>query len=219
MSVKRKEMTCYSVSQGSDWATICIQYYSVPDKMSYGEHRQGVELLVHSSYGSWAYHWSHCGCDGRQFLIDGSKDYIMGKLVRQEDRYVFDPKASERALRRHILEWRREGIIGKDTARQEYDAACDLDSFLSAEEFVEALQSNTALRVIEEPWDFCRSRMCPTLDQFWDKLWVQFTAKLKEEMEDQTPRCICCKTTEGLREDRWMGHRIYRCGSPDCQVV
>lgn len=185
MTIKKKEMTCYSVSQGSDWATICLQYYSVPDKLSYGEHRQGVELLVHSSYGSWAYHWSHCGCDGRQFLIDGSKEYIMGKLVPQQDLYVFDPKASEKALRRHILEYRRDGALSKGKARSMYDACCDLDSFLTSEEFVSVVQDCEGLSWIREPWDFCRTRMCPTIDQFWDKLWVQLTAQLKEELDNE----------------------------------
>lgn len=185
MTVKKKEMTCYSVSHGSDWATICLQYYSVPDKLSYGEHRQGVELLVHSSYGSWAYHWSHCGCDGRQFLIDGSKQYIMGKLVPQQDRYVFDPKASEKALRRHILELRRTGDLPKGKARDMYDAACDLDSFLTPEGFVGAVQESKILGWMQEPWEFCRKSMCPTIDWFWDRLWVQLTAQLKEELANE----------------------------------
>lgn len=183
MTVKKKEMTCYSVSQGSDWATICLQHYSVPDKLSYGEHRQGVELLVHSSYGSWAYHWGHCGCDGRQFLIDCEKGYLMGKLVPQQDLYVFDPKASEKALRHHILEYRRAGALTKGKARTMYDAACDLGSFLSHEEFVGVVQGNEALSWIQEPWEFCRTRMCPTIDQFWDRLWLQFTNQLKEEID------------------------------------
>lgn len=180
MNIVKTTMDCYRIRNNGEHATICLSGYHLQR-----DDRHGCELLINSSYGSFAYHWSHCGEPYRKFLIGLDKGYLLGKLVPQKDLYEYDNVGSLRALRQHILENRREDVLGKGWARKLWDSSCDLDSFLSAEEFVSAIQEDNELNKLNEPWDFCRTKQCARYDHFWNEIWVPFVNQLKEEVNHE----------------------------------
>lgn len=180
MTFTKKELPCYRMRHNSEWATVIIDGYHLPQ-----QDRHGGELMIHSSYGTFAHHWGHAGEEFRKFLIGLSKDYLLGKLVPQKDLYEYDNVGSLRALRQHILEHRHQGYFTKKWARKVWDASCDLDSFLTSREFIAACEADEDLRKLNEPWDFCRTKQCTRYDHFWNEIWVPFVNQLKEEVSHE----------------------------------
>lgn len=181
MPISKSVMDCYRLREGGERATICLKGYHLIQ-----EDRHGVELLLNSGYGTFSYHWSHCGEEYRKFLIGLDKAYLLGKLVPSADLIMYDNEATVRDLRRHILTMRREWQVTDSVARELWDETIDLDSFLSADEFLRACRDCEALTVhIQDIYEFCRTRRHPRYDRFWETVWLPFTATLKKELEDE----------------------------------
>lgn len=76
-----------------------------------------------SDYGSYGHVWSHHGCrDIREFIMDLYKDpdYAAKKLNDCRPA-VYDGEATEKHIRRMILEYRREMSWTKNQAREEWE--------------------------------------------------------------------------------------------------
>ena len=72
-----------------------------------------------TDYGNYAYRWCATGeVDFRNFILRIGGDYLLGK-VSSED--VYDDEATERLIKKHILEHRKEGWYSKERARKEWD--------------------------------------------------------------------------------------------------
>lgn len=191
------DMETYRIRAGHadmEWATICILGWQA--KGIDGQPRECGEILIHSSFGSWAFSWGHLGKPFKRFLVKAEREYVAGKFIGAKA-YKFDGEKSVRELRQSLIERRRQGDLDKDEARVIWDwieeREMELES--SADLFVERLYDlrsemreersfgRGALRFLEEPYE----RTCTSLDRqfagFWRDIWPAFIGQLKTELE------------------------------------
>lgn len=86
-----------------------------------------------SDYGNYAFLWTHHGCDDfREFLLRAERDwdYFLRKLSPEQ---TYDGEKTVRAIRREILEARRNGRISKRMARLEWDLLEECEAGLEYE--------------------------------------------------------------------------------------
>lgn len=114
--------------EGQGWATILVG-------------SDGFFSAV-SDYGNYAFRWCHHGCnDFREFLLNAerSPDYFVVKLSTHP--WPYNGPDTLQAVKKYILEARREGIMEKEIAREEWDL----------------LEDNEDLDNEMVFWDWCRS--------------------------------------------------------------
>ena len=198
------QVQAYDVRAGREWGTFCLRDWRRVDTSPSGERTTyGGELLVHSSFGNWAYTWHACGMPFKEFLADCDRDYLMGKLLGDKLR-TFDGELSVRELRKELLQKRRTWSLTREMARASWDAIKRDESTLaqSAEDFVSGCQSiadrlafdathgapggcidDSWREIFSEPWEWiCRS-VCFEAKSFWDKLWPEFLAALQRDQQ------------------------------------
>lgn len=74
-----------------------------------------------SDYGNFGYWFGAPGCEFRKFLIGVCEwDYLVRKFT-ESDKSICNPDASFKKIKRHILEYRRDGHLDRDSAREEWD--------------------------------------------------------------------------------------------------
>lgn len=72
-----------------------------------------------SDYGNWGYWWSCPGCEFRKFLCRCDEGYLSSKLSQGE--HEFDGEATVEAIRRRIVELRRERQLTREQAHEEWE--------------------------------------------------------------------------------------------------
>lgn len=80
-----------------------------------------------SDYGNYAFWWHAFEGDFRAFFAQCDDGYVLGKLAKRD---YYDGEATRTRIREHILEYRRDGWLSKDRAREEWDLLnrCGVDS-------------------------------------------------------------------------------------------
>lgn len=132
-----------------------------------------------SDYGNYAFMWGAHGCkDFREFLsrIDDDADYFVRKLSPGE---VFDGEATEKEIRRHILNERRNRRISKKEAAEEWKLIDGyiIDSELEFRDWSDEtrLEDVWELPRHSHPWDVrnfvakCMTRLVPLLKADLDR--------------------------------------------------
>jgi hypothetical protein len=128
-----------------------------------------------SDYGNYAYWWSHAGDCFRSFLAHLNPDYLCSKLGGAPDFY--DADATEKNIRRAICRARRDGAIGRDEAREEWDLLRD-HPVDSREGFAMWFQETS----LEDAADFSRWTHKPDLLGFAERVWPVLARRLREEL-------------------------------------
>jgi len=176
----------YIVRNNHEWASIVVRCWEAEE---YGKTRHCGEILIHSSYGSWANSWGHCGSQFKQFLVGLDFDYLFIKFMGHRFK-VFDGELSVRRLRDRLIEARKEGGVTREEARECWDDIEDRESELesSEREFVDAVyaivhrvDSGRVQRIFCEPWDLIRKSADTRAVGFWSELWPEFKAALQAE--------------------------------------
>jgi hypothetical protein len=74
-----------------------------------------------SDYGNYAYWWGSPGGEFRAFVaqLERQSDYVCSKLARRAEWY--DAEGTLKAIKQHILTYRREGSMTKERAAEEWD--------------------------------------------------------------------------------------------------
>lgn len=135
-------------------------------------------LSIYSDWGNYGYWWTHPGCEIREFLCRIDDDYLLGKLCSGSGlRDVIDEEACERAIKEHILEYRRQGYYDREFARKEWDLVCE--SSFSTE--VEAHEWYRETR-LEEAFEFIRYERPPQAVAFVKHCWPAFRAALRRDI-------------------------------------
>ncbi len=177
----------YRIRERREWATIVLSEWRAAQPAAYCG-----EMLIHSSFGSWAYVWHACGVPFRQFLLECDFDYLMSKLMHSRFR-VFDAVASSRELSRAVLRARRMTDIDRTEARALWDALKDFSMHraLSAHEFVNqacAIAQDMserglprASRLMREPWEAITQQPSPQAEGFWNTIWPVMCEQLRTE--------------------------------------
>lgn len=87
-------------------------------------------LAISSSFGSWAFTWGTHSIGTRtfhEFLATTYPDYVAGKLMPPQRRYVPSFTTTKKALMQTVLEERRGGHLDRDVARARWNELRDWD--------------------------------------------------------------------------------------------
>lgn len=135
-------------------------------------------LAVASDYGDYVYHWPRHGWgpeDFRRFLVGLDASYLIGKL--SHGKRVPDAEATERNIRKEILQLRREKIMTKDRARSEWELV-KRASFDHEVEIHDWYLSTSLTDVL----DLFQYQPEPQLVAFTQRVWPRFVAALQEDL-------------------------------------
>lgn len=191
---KTSGFEAYTVRAGykdMEWATIVIRGWQAPGND--GTPREIGEILIHSSYGSWAYQWGHLGQPFKQWLAEcDDPSYVASKFMGA-DAYKFDGERSLADCRRSLIEDRRHGGLTKTEAREIWDWLDENESELTCSEdrFVQVLldgqshivPTNGAMYFLSEPWDRAARSLDRDFVNFWNTLMPPFQQALRYELQ------------------------------------
>lgn len=169
--------TVYRVrsDKGYEWADACVRSWP-----------RGGAISIQSSFGTFAHSWNATGDRPfTDFLRSLDFDYFMTK-ARPGDYLEFDSDATAAAIRKAILETRREGVIDKEDARKAWREIDGLEE-CHGDEFKHALyyQGNVLGVVFGGDWlgvPLCDRKNIQCV-RFWEDLWPHLCATWKAESE------------------------------------
>jgi hypothetical protein len=190
-TVNKSTMERYAIRNGHEWATICVREFTSRVPTGDREPYFGGEILINSSFGSWANTWNACGCRFKEFLTDIEFDYTFRKFMGNK-LWIFDGEGTVKGLKERVIEDRKIGELQKDHARSIWDAIEERQSDLehSADSFVNAMwaigDDLHMRRWFSEPWEMTRDRYDPQAQGFWRDIWPTFKAELQRELEEMT---------------------------------
>lgn len=186
----------YRVRNNGEWATIAIrEWRTAPDPMCGGISRECGEILIHSSFGTWAYQWGNLGIPFRHFLLKANFDYVFTKFMG-DDLQCFDGEARVRAVFKMILRYSRESYLTKDQARELWDEVRSVASQAECDEreFGEAMlhvrhqidDDNPMADYFSDPMEWPRLTRddCQAVG-FWRELWPHFVNHLRTEAQPE----------------------------------
>lgn len=161
------------------------KYVLMPDRewgIIYIDEGAGV-LSVVSSWGNWAYSWHNHGCPSlKHFLVQIARDqdtYLENKLAGSQ---WFDSEATEREIRRKVIEQRRDGDLDKKLARICWDALEDFPH--SKAEYYHWIydQCIGLQEIIGEDEPICIEGPPPSVREFKKRCFIPFAEYLKKEL-------------------------------------
>lgn len=171
-----------------EWATIVLFGWQATGNDS--TPRECGEILVHSSFGSWANSWGHLGTPFKDFLLKAERGYVASKFMGA-DAYKFDGQLTVRELRLRLLRWRKEGKLNKDESRQLWDYVEEREVELesSTHDFVGVMQqaetelvaTKAVRRFVQEPWERLATSLDIQFAGFWREVWPVFLEQLNAE--------------------------------------
>jgi hypothetical protein len=141
-------------------------------------------FTCYSSYGSFNYCWYSIGTATlKEFLTGLNRGYFMQKC-RGRDYMQFDFDETIKSIRKQIQEWRADGRLDSDKARDCWDEVREMERTNSADVFCERFWSCSALsRAYNGDYEgiICES-IDPQCREFWKVIWPEF---LKQIAPDQ----------------------------------
>lgn len=201
---KSSDWEVYHVRAQHEWATIVIKGWQL--QRTERDPQEVGEILVHSSFGSWAYQWGHLGKPFKQWLATmDDAGYIAAKFLGA-NAVEFDGPATLKALRQRLLESRREGGMRKNDARAIWDFIEENSEALESDEhtFVNVMMDcqdqadwqdpdpfnkygipgpgKGARYFLQEPWERISRTMSRRFKSFWTILIPPFLEQLKQEL-------------------------------------
>lgn len=184
----------YAVRNGHEWATIHIRSWAslgIDDQP-----REVGEIMIHSSFGSWAYQWGHLGQPFKEWIAKTTDRGYIGRKFMGGEAYVFDGPKTVAGLRESLLERRRDGGITKATAREVWDWINDNEGPLesSDREFVNTMHTGeTQIVMVEglkyffsEPWERLQTVLDWQFQGFWREIMPAFQQALRDELQPVT---------------------------------
>lgn len=197
-TVTKTKMDAYTVRADHEYALIALREWSRPVNDGANTYYCG-DILIHSSFGSWAHTWTACGVPFREFLTDIEFGYAFGKFMGAS-LYVYDGESTVRELRKQILVKRQCDELTKGQARAlwyEVDSN-EAEMLTSDRDFCEAvwrikeeLSDNDANKItrghalrgiFDEPYEWTQTSADRSAKNFWDKLWTVFRSELQREL-------------------------------------
>lgn len=182
----------YHVRANHEWATIAIKGWQAQgvDRQP----REIGEIMIHSSYGSWAYQWGHLGEPFKKWLAEADDRVYIAQKFLGSDAFVFDGEKTVRHLRERVIENRKCGDLDKDAARliwdwiedNEHELESSIDSFVNTmfdgPRGCDDMTRNTGGWFFEEPWEHTAKSLDRQFAGFWRVLMPVFQQALRDEM-------------------------------------
>jgi hypothetical protein len=157
------------------------------------------QVAIQSQYGDYAYCWRSIGSDSlAEFLCSLDLDYFMTKAAAKPWQEL-DFEATIAALKRGIIDSRREMSLEKETARDGWEALerIDEDECRSTSQFYAALgrefsgQSGEAIDLYDLP---IIERIRPEVEAFWNIVMPPFRAHIAKLSELEKSRLDLAKS-------------------------
>ena len=186
---------------GYEWATICWKGWQATGND--GTPRECGEILIHSSFGSWANSWGHLGIPFDKWLTKAELSYCAEKFMSSKA-YVFDGEKTVKELRNSLLESRRSGDVTKLDARAIWDFIEDHDDEMESSSdlfcermfdcvrladwppcngrYSDAKPERGARHFLEEPWERIATSLDHQFAGFWRDIMPVFQQALREEI-------------------------------------
>lgn len=195
-TVAKSVMETYTIIANHEHATIALRCWSRPVKRYDGKpdltYHCG-EILINSSFGSWANIWTACGTPFKDFLIDADFGYLFTKFMGTKlERH--DGEGTMLALRRDIIEQRRHGSLDHHGAREVWDAVdwerdrIESDATSCGYALLEVASQiggeHPMYDYFADPsaWPRVTKHDCQAVG-FWREIWPHFVAELKREAD------------------------------------
>jgi hypothetical protein len=132
-----------------------------------------------SDYGNYSYLWNaHGREDFRLFVVglEKSWDYAATKLGGYEKNHVFDAEATAEAIRKEVLEGRRQESITLERAQEEREYAEELErKNITIEQWAERTN-------LDDPSEYVVHRRAADLEAFCKKLLPRLATMIRAEM-------------------------------------
>lgn len=175
--------TIFEIRNHWEWGTIVVRPY---------RGMAGAEVLCNSSFGCYAYGWSHMGCDWRSFLADLAFDYAMGKMAGQRFRVPLESEEFVSLMRAELdqLEAAYKADWGEVpeakaadilTCREALGDSWLLDDYPREAYFKAFDEAAMGRPYLLELYDCRLDKPCPQARGFWDKIWTPFMNRLHAE--------------------------------------
>lgn len=186
MTVHKDTAELYRIrSKSGEWATIALTDFETEGESG---KRYGGEIMIQSTFGNFAYYWSHCGVPFKQSLQKMDFGYFMNKAYGPNYR-VFDGSGTFRSILERVIDLRREGRLTKQEARDLFlgfkesqeEAEASLHDFVRVVQEVVELLPASKMRYFSEPWEYEVKEHDPRLQGFWKEIWPEFIAQLASE--------------------------------------
>lgn len=182
-----------------EWVTICWQGWQATGND--GTPRECGEILIHSSFGSWANSWGHLGIPFDKWLTKAERGYCAEKFMGGKA-YKFDGEKTVKELRNSLLKRRQDGDITKNDARSIWDYMDEFEDELTSSadlfctgmgrcyseanwedvaenKYCECGPGNGARRFLQEPWERIATSLDNQFAGFWRDMWPVFVDHLK----------------------------------------
>lgn len=193
MTVTKTTREAYEIWKDHEYATITLKCWDRPvgEKETY----YCGEIMINSSFGSWANTWTACASPFKKFLIRLDFGYFFSKLAGTSLE-KFDGEASVKEMFKILIERRKSFSMSRLEAREawqelEFDkgtAESDERSFGDAMMAVaQALGEHHPMHDdFADPsgWPKVTKPDCQAVG-FWEKIWPEFVAELKKEIANE----------------------------------
>lgn len=167
----------YQVCENGEYGTFFVE--SGEGKTSDDRPRFFATWCCVSSYGVFGHYWSHMGEPFAQFIQDIEPDYLLGKIARRET----DAQKTIAAVRRQIIENRKDGSVTKDDAREAMEALREIedegwDGGWTTKALWDSHEISKALH--SDYMELTRQEWANDAKQFVKKLWPAFVKAVGE---------------------------------------
>jgi len=150
---------------------------------------KSVNVMISSDYGEFNYYWGATGLNPKKFLCDIDMHYAMKKLMGgTHEMYEPDFEARKIRINEMIIEYRFDGSISKEEARNAWDKAKEIFEYCqnSNDKYYEKFYTSDEFKDI---FYDCESipectKLKPKVTQVWNDLWKPFVEYLKTEVKE-----------------------------------
>jgi hypothetical protein len=158
-SIKKEIVECYKIrhSTGKYWADITID-----------AKEQTGRIQIASDFGSYQNYWGACGCNFKDFLAKLDIEYAAGKFGANKH---FDSEKTLKNFKASVLEYRRNGDMSKENARDIFNEIKELEEYIYENEFYINLNNSHALMRFFDWCPHLSYSIHPQFINFWKYIW------------------------------------------------
>lgn len=140
-------------------------------------------VCCNTDYGSYSYWWHAFGDDIIAFLLQINTGYLLSKVSPRDE---YDGDETEKAIKRLIIQARRDGDLSREDAREEWDLIGDTD--LERSEGFALWLRDTRLdskHGFSDLWELARRGVNRQAAMFAERVWPRFCQMLRDEIQKE----------------------------------